>query len=106
MLSSEGSARLSTPFQLLLPRPIYQEMVAQARSELPNECCGLLAGNIVSRGRRRVGQVVRCYALVNAAASPVEYLSEPRSMFQAVRDMERRGLELLAIYHSHPTSAP
>jgi proteasome lid subunit RPN8/RPN11 len=26
-------------------------------------------------------------------------------MFAAVRDMERRGIEVLAVYHSHPASA-
>jgi proteasome lid subunit RPN8/RPN11 len=27
-------------------------------------------------------------------------------MFEAVRDMRSRGLEIVAVYHSHPTSAP
>jgi proteasome lid subunit RPN8/RPN11 len=27
-------------------------------------------------------------------------------MFEAVRDMRRQGIDILAIYHSHPTSAP
>jgi len=53
-----------------------------------------------------VGEVVYCHKLVNAAQSPTEYLSDPRSMFEAVRDMRRRGIDILAIYHSHPTSHP
>lgn len=75
-------------------------MVEQARDEAPLECCGLLAGRIAAS----VGRVEVRYPLVNAAASPTEFISEPRSMFDAVRDMNRRGLELLAVYHSHPTS--
>ena len=85
-------------------------MLAQAVAELPNECCGMLAGRIVpAEGDATavpVGQVEEVYPLVNEAASPVEYLSEPRSMFAAVRDMTRRGLDILAVYHSHPTSDP
>jgi proteasome lid subunit RPN8/RPN11 len=81
-------------------------MVAQARSELPNECCGLLAGQVMAKGGQSVGRVVRRYLLTNAAASPVEYLSEPRAMFEAVRDMRSQGIDILAIYHSHPTSDP
>lgn len=46
------------------------------------------------------------YPLVNAAASPVEFESEPRSHFSADRDICRQGLEILAIYHSHPASEP
>src|SRR5262249_26189779 len=54
----------------------------------------------------RVGQVCRRYPLVNAAASPREYESDGRSMFAATRDIDRLGLETLAVYHSHPTSEP
>jgi len=27
-------------------------------------------------------------------------------MFETVREMRRRGIDILAVYHSHPTSAP
>jgi proteasome lid subunit RPN8/RPN11 len=97
---------LSTPFRLRLPHRVLVEMVDHARAELPNECVGLLAGRLVEAVEVRVGQVERRYPLVNAAASPREYLSDPRSMFDAVKDMGKRGLDVLAIYHSHPTSEP
>ncbi len=42
----------------------------------------------------------------NALASPTEFESESRSLIAAHRDMRERQWELLAIYHSHPTSAP
>ena len=89
---------MSTRFPLVLPRAILEQMIAQARAELPNECCGLLAG--------RQSGIERCFPLVNEAASPVEYLSEPRSMFDAMRAIDRAGLDILAVYHSHPTSEP
>jgi proteasome lid subunit RPN8/RPN11 len=79
-------------------------MLAQARSELPNECCGMLAGRLDAEGQ--IGRVEKRYALVNAAASPREYLSDPVSMFAAYRDWRQHGLEVLAVYHSHPTSPP
>lgn len=101
MKTSEVGTFLSIPVVLQVPRRLIDAMIAQARAELPNECCGLLAG-------RRTGPaealVTERYPLVNALASPVEYESEPRSMFEAERDMRRRGLEILAVYHSHPTS--
>jgi [CysO sulfur-carrier protein]-S-L-cysteine hydrolase len=77
-------------------------MVAQALSERPNECCGLLAGVVDGN----TGNVSRRYPLVNETASPVEYLAEPTSLFAAHKDMRERGLEVLAIYHSHPMSPP
>jgi proteasome lid subunit RPN8/RPN11 len=77
-------------------------MLAQAQAELPNECCGILAGRIVDGA----GQVEARYPLVNELASPREYLAEPRSMITAFKEMRARGIVELAIYHSHPTSPP
>jgi proteasome lid subunit RPN8/RPN11 len=95
---------LSTPFRLLLPRQFHTEMVSQAQTELPNECCGLLAGRMVSDAGGPVGRVLRRYPLVNAAASPREFDSEPRSLLAAHKEMRRESLDILAVYHSHPTS--
>jgi proteasome lid subunit RPN8/RPN11 len=93
---------VSTPFHLLLPAQFYEAMVAQAQAELPNECCGLLAGTVGTDG---VARALQHYPLPNAAASPVEFESDGRAMFDAERDMRARGLDVLAVYHSHPTSA-
>jgi [CysO sulfur-carrier protein]-S-L-cysteine hydrolase len=95
---------LSTPFRLRLPRRLLDEMFDHARAELPNECVGLLAGRLEDGAQGRVGRVERRYPLVNAAASPTEYLSDGRSMFDAVKDMGKHGWDVLAVYHSHPTS--
>jgi proteasome lid subunit RPN8/RPN11 len=78
-------------------------MLWQARAESPLECCGLLSGVILSDG---VAKVRLRYPLVNAAASPVEFESEPASLLSAWNDINRQGLEVLAVYHSHPTSEP
>jgi proteasome lid subunit RPN8/RPN11 len=96
---------------LQLPRRFLDEMIAQAQSELPNECCGFLAGKGPDRvdpeGKAiRVARVTQRYPLVNAAASPTAYFADPASLFSAHKDMRRRGIELLAIYPSHPTSEP
>lgn len=94
----------SPPFRLLtLPRSVYEGMLWHALAERPLECCGLLAGAIREDG---VGEVRLRYPLINAAASPVEFESEPCSHFSADRDIRRQGLQVLAVYHSHPTSAP
>jgi proteasome lid subunit RPN8/RPN11 len=102
---------LSIPFRLLILRSHYDAMVAQARAELPNECCGLLAGSVEETARTesqkmKVGRVLERYPLVNNAASPREYLANDRSLFDAYRDMRNRGIDLLAVYHSHPASDP
>lgn len=93
---------MSTAFRLLLPRAIYDEMLRQAQAERPNECCGLLAGRIADG----LARVEARYPLVNELATPTTYRSEPRSILAAYRDIDRRELELVAVYHSHPTTPP
>ncbi len=93
-------------FHLHVPRNLLKGMIAQAVAEHPNECCGLLAGVREERKApaEAVGLVLRRYPLVNALASPREFLSDGRSMLDADKDMRLHGLDLLAVYHSHPTS--
>src|SRR5262249_14903366 len=104
MLSSEGPPSLSTSFRLLLPRAIHDDMIAQARAEMPNECCGILAGKIVTTGTRALGRVEHRYPLVNALSRPDEYSAEPKELLRIARDMRARNIDTLAIYHSHPTT--
>src|SRR3954464_9465986 len=76
-----------------------------ALRELPNECCGVLAGLPSADGSEL--RVNRGFALRNVADDPrTEFLSEPRDMFDAVRTLRAGDLEVLAVYHSHPTSEP
>jgi len=71
-------------------------IVKQALDEAPLECCGFLAG--------RDGAAEEIYPLTNVERSPVLYRADSAEMFRAIRDMEDRDLELVAIYHSHTRS--
>jgi len=88
--------------RLLLPAPVRDAVVAHARATLPNECCGLLAGAI----ENDTGRVNQHFPLVNELASSTEYLSEAESILAAQKAMRATGTDVLAIYHSHPTSEP
>src|SRR5947209_524487 len=90
--------------RLLIPQTVFSAILAQADAERPLECCGILAGPPADGGCELL--VTQHYALVNAAASPTEYESDARSILSAFKDMRRRGWDILAVYHSHPTSPP
>ncbi|HET6573898.1 MAG TPA: M67 family metallopeptidase [Fimbriiglobus sp.] len=90
------------PFRLVIPPAVLDAMLAHARAELPSECVGFLAGTVVDG----VGSVTQCLPLVNELASPTEFLTEPRSVFAAYKAMRAAGTDVLAVYHSHPTSLP
>jgi len=95
---------MAAPFRLIVPRVFHAEMVRQTLKERPYECCGLLAGRIENDVGGVKGRVLQRFPLINAAASAVEFVSEPRSMLAAHKEMRRENLEILGIYHSHPAS--
>ena len=83
---------------LTIPRPLYDAMIQHLQDEYPLEACGLLAG--------QDGVVSRQYPIENILRSPVAYEMEPTQQIQAIIELEEAGLELSAIYHSHPQGPP
>lgn len=84
---------------LYIPEAIYQQMVEHARAEQPNECVGMLIGS-------DDGTVAEYVPLVNELKSPTRFLTEPMSMLRAEKRCRELGKQVLAIFHSHPTSKP
>ena len=75
-----------------LDQDSYDQLVAHARAEYPNEACALLGG---------AGRVEKVYALPNAEASPSFYVVEPKAQLAAMNEMDERGWDLVGIFHSH-----
>ncbi len=74
-------------------------IVAHARQEAPNECCGLLVGK---------GPVVeQAVATRNDAESPrTRYRVNPADHFAAIRRLRGTGRQIVGAYHSHPATEP
>jgi proteasome lid subunit RPN8/RPN11 len=81
---------------ILIPRNILEDIVRQARAELPHEACGLLAG-VDSRVQKR-------FPLENVDHSPEHFSFDPREQFRVLREARAGGMKILANYHSHPSS--
>ena len=80
---------------MVISQADWDELVAHAREDAPNECCGYVR---MSDGR--VEEVVRSQ---NLRASPYGYELDPRSLL-AANELDDEGFGV-AIYHSHPRSA-
>ncbi|MDP9277338.1 MAG: M67 family metallopeptidase [Actinomycetota bacterium] len=80
-----------------VPRQMVEEMIAHAREEAPNECCGMIGG--------ADGSATTVYRSINAEASPLRYSLDASDQFRIMQEMEKRGEELVGIYHSHTASA-
>jgi proteasome lid subunit RPN8/RPN11 len=81
-----------------IDRELYDEMVAHARADAPNECCGMVAS--------RDGEAVSVYPATNTAASPLRYEIDGAEQYRIQIEIDDAGLDLGAIYHSHTRSAP
>ncbi len=80
-----------------IAKDLIDEMVAHAREDLPNECCGMIGGVD--------GEATSVVRVENAAATPLRYEMDPQAQYNALKTIEDAGAELLGIYHSHTKSA-
>jgi proteasome lid subunit RPN8/RPN11 len=79
-----------------IPRSLVDEIVAHARDDLPNECCGMVGGSD--------GEARTIYRAENAEASPLRYSIDAKEQFRLMQTIEGAGEELVGIYHSHTKS--
>lgn len=70
-------------------------IIRHSRAHVPEEACGILAGS-------SDGVVKKVYLMENAEHSRTFYMMDSREQFQVFDEMESLGLELVAIFHSHP----
>jgi len=92
-----------------IPQHILAEMHIHAAATAPEECCGLLAG--------RDGAVTARFPISNLPSDDpavadlqvppdrrLRYVMDPKEQLAAFKTMRQTGVDLLAIYHSHPHS--
>ena len=81
-----------------ISRQLLDDVIAHAREDAPNECCGMIASSN--------GEAVAVHRARNAAASPFRYEIDGMEQYRIQTAIEDAGHELGAIYHSHTRSAP
>lgn len=84
--------------RLILPQPLLSAMVAAAEAGFPEETCGLIGG--------REGRAERLFPIENIRHSPVAFEMDPLAQIEAMLAIEADGMEIVAIYHSHPSGPP
>jgi proteasome lid subunit RPN8/RPN11 len=74
-------------------RDLLDEIVAHARDEAPNECCGVLVGD-----GDAVSSLVRT---TNVFASPVRFEIGSDELYAAWKAAQDAGEDVAGFYHSH-----
>jgi [CysO sulfur-carrier protein]-S-L-cysteine hydrolase len=81
---------------LRISKDLVDELIAHAREDLPNECCGMMGG--------RDGRLQTIHRTVNVEASPFRYGIGGQELIDTKKKIEEAGEEVAAIYHSHTKS--
>ena len=76
-----------------------QKIIAQAQSELPNECCGLLSGLT----NQDFTEIIEVHPMNNIDQSPQHFSLDPQEQFDVMYKARDKGFQILGNYHSHPT---
>lgn len=78
-------------------KSVLRQIVQHAKKDAPLEACGYLAG--------LDGVVIKDYPLTNIDKSSEHFSFDPKEQFTAAKDARAKGLEIYAVYHSHPATA-
>lgn len=80
---------------LRISQTLVDQMIAHARTDHPDEACGIIAGAESSDDPRRF------VPMINAERSPTFYRFDSAEQLRVWREMDRADEEPVVIYHSH-----
>jgi [CysO sulfur-carrier protein]-S-L-cysteine hydrolase len=78
---------------LVLEQQYIDEMIAHAKEDAPDECCGIIAG--------KDGRATKLYRAINAEHSPYRYSVDAKDLLRIYGEVDASDWEFLVIYHSH-----
>lgn len=79
-----------------IKRSIIDNIIVHAKGGIPIEMCGYLAS--------QDGVVTKHYELTNVDNSEDHFTFDPKEQFETLKDARNKGLEVCAVYHSHPVT--
>jgi proteasome lid subunit RPN8/RPN11 len=81
-----------------IARALYDEIVAHALADAPDECCGIVSS--------REGEAVEAFRMENTAHTWMRYEMDNMELYRVVTGIEDAGLDVGIIYHSHTRTDP
>ncbi len=78
---------------LEIPQEMVDRVVAHARRDHPDECCGVISA--------KDGRAARLFEMENAERSPTGFVFDSQEWLRVYRDIDDADEEPLAVYHSH-----
>lgn len=82
-----------------VPKRVYDDIIAHAKEAYPEECCGVLVGNVM--GGRKLFESHRA-SNANTERARDRYIIDPREINVIDKTARVEGLDIIGFYHSHP----
>ena len=79
----------------------YAAVRQHGEETYPNECCGVLLGQMQDDGTRVVTSAVRC-GNTRSDSPQNRYHIDPKELVRIQREGRERGEDIIGFYHSHP----
>jgi proteasome lid subunit RPN8/RPN11 len=79
---------------LIFQKTELQQVIDHCIAGLPNEACGILAGND--------NRVEKIYCMTNAKPGPASYEMDAAEQFRVMKDIRASGRSMVGMFHSHP----
>jgi [CysO sulfur-carrier protein]-S-L-cysteine hydrolase len=87
-----------------ISQELLEQILAHARAETPNECCGVVA--VIPASGGKPAQATRVRTARNVHKSPKRFEIDGKDVARAIDEFDDAGWEIGAIYHSHTHTAP
>jgi proteasome lid subunit RPN8/RPN11 len=79
----------------------YAAIRQHGEETYPNECCGVLLGQMEDDGTRVVTWTARC-GNTRSDSPQNRYQIDPKELVRIQREGRERGEDIIGFYHSHP----
>ncbi|PAF49918.1 hypothetical protein BKH41_01045 [Helicobacter sp. 12S02232-10] len=84
-----------------LTKELYNDLIAYAQSNYPNECCGYFLGKQDKITLQN--QVEELFKIKNIHQNPQHFfMLSPQDQLNALQRAKKQNLEIIGIFHSHP----
>ena len=87
---------------IIITKSDKEKLIQHAKSEEPYESCAILIGQEIEYGWK----VIEVFLTENTEKSKINFTISPQEEFKIDEIAKQKNLEIVSIFHSHPTSEP
>jgi len=98
---ADGFPRRDRFLMLKITNKEYTAVRQHGEETYPNECCGVLLGQMEDDGTRVVTSAARC-GNTRSDSPQNRYHIDPKELVRIQREGRERGEDIIGFYHSHP----